>query len=54
MAVIGIIIIFGAVGYDDSMMFSGTPVDFDYTVKMICLGFLLLVPEIGGMISGKK
>ena len=37
MAVIGIIIIFGAVGYDDSMMFSGTPVDFDYTVEMICL-----------------
>lgn len=54
MAVIGIIIIFGAVGYDDSMMFSGTPVDLAYTVKMICLGFLLLVPEIGGMISGKK
>lgn len=54
MAVIGVIIIFGAVGYDDSMMFSGTPVDFAHTVRMLCLGFLLLVPEIGGMISGKK
>ena len=54
LAVLGVFIIFGAVGYDDSMMFSGTPVDIDYTVKMICLGFLLLVPEIGGMISGEK
>lgn len=45
LAILGVIIIFGAVGNDDLMMELGVAYPFRYTLLKILVGCVLIVPE---------
>ena len=45
LAILGVIIIFGAVGNDDLMMELGVNYPFRYTMMKILVGCALIVPE---------
>ena len=45
LAIIGVVIIFGAVGNDDMMMQLGVDYPFRYTLYKILVGCALIVPE---------
>ena len=45
LAILGVVIIFGAVGNDDLMMALGVNYPFRYTLLKILVGCILIVPE---------
>ncbi len=45
LAILGVVIIFGAVGNDDMMMQLGVNYPFRYTLLKILVGCVLIIPE---------
>ena len=52
LAIIGFIIVWGAMGYDDTMIFSGQFYPFAETVKHMMFGCLFFIPRL--VIYGKE
>lgn len=52
--IIGVFIIIGAIGNDDSMVFSGIKYPLISTLKVIAIGFVMTVPAIVRGVYGEK